>query len=142
MTGPRIVQIGATIIHLWPQYMETRFRLIVPAAGNDDAESVKRAAELGYDSTWEMSRDHELIHSLIAEQRGEPCSRVLLGVALRGAGICAKEQIVSPLSSWQEESLVLSVQKYVRLGAVDVLLEASGLDLERLKQRLGEITGE
>jgi hypothetical protein len=48
---------------------------------------------------------------------------------------------VSPLSSWQEEILVLSVQKYIRLGVVNVLLETSGLDLEALKARLQEITG-
>jgi hypothetical protein len=117
------------------------FTLKVPAAANYDQQSVDRAIALGYaGDTWAMSKDHEILHSLIAEQRGEDYSRVLFGVAYREIG-GDKERIVSPLASWQEESLVLSVQKYVRLGVVDVLLETSGLDLEALKARLQEITG-
>jgi hypothetical protein len=141
MTEPRTIQIGACEVRLWPDYLETVFTLKVPAAANYDQQSVDRAIALGYQGdTWAMSRDHELLHSLIAEQRGEDYSHVLLGVAYRELG-GDKERIVSPLSSWQEEILVLSVQKYIRLGVVNVLLETSGLDLEALKARLQEITG-
>jgi hypothetical protein len=137
----RIATIGAATVEIWDDYLETRFTLKVPAAGNDDAASITRAAALGYESTWMMSRDHELLlQSLIAEQRGKHFSPVLFGVAYRSIG-GDKERIVNPLSSWQEESLVLSVQRYMRLGVVDMLLEQSGLDLEALKTRLQEITG-
>jgi hypothetical protein len=137
----RIATIGAATVEIWDDYLETRFTLKVPAAGNDDAASITRAAALGYESTWMMSRDHELLlQSLIAEQRGEPYSRVLFGVAYRSIG-GDKERIVSPAASFREEGLVLSVQRYMRLGVVDMLLEQSGLDLEALKTRLQEITG-
>jgi hypothetical protein len=142
VTEPRTVQIGACEVRLWPDYLETVITLKVPAAANYDQQSVDRAIALGYQGdTFTMSRDHELIHSLIAEQRGKQFSPVLFGVAYRNIG-GLKERIVSPLASWQEESLVLSVQKYVRLGVVDVLLETSGLDLEALKTRLLEVTGD
>jgi hypothetical protein len=141
MSEPRTIQIGAAEVRIFDAYLETAFILKVPAAANYDQESVDRALALGYQgSTWEMSRDHEILHSLIAEQRGKQFSPVLFGVAYRSIG-GDKERIVSPASSFREEGLVLSVQRYVRLGVVDVLLEQSGLDLEALKARLQEITG-
>lgn len=139
MTEPRIIQIGAATIEMWPDFLRTVYRLEVPAAGNDDAESIAQAAELGYDSTFAMSLDHELIHSLVAQQRGEPFSRVLFGVAYRSIGGC-KEQIVSPLTSWQEECLILDAQKYMNTGKVGPVLAAANLDLDALKARLREVT--
>lgn len=53
----------------------------VPATGNLDAESIQRAAELGYRNTWEMSRDHEMCHNLLAAVVGLPYSPVLWSVA-------------------------------------------------------------
>lgn len=53
----------------------------VPATANNDAESVERAKELGYHSTWEMTLFHELSHSLLAAAMGLPYSPVLWMVA-------------------------------------------------------------
>lgn len=142
MSDPRTVQIGACTVELWSDFLRTVLRFEVPAAGNDDADSIRRAWELGYGgNTWHMSRDHELLHSLIAEQRGEPYSRVLLGVGVRAAGGC-KEDIISQVESDDEEALVLDVQRWILTGVSSPRLVWSRLDLERLKQRLGEITGE
>lgn len=53
----------------------------VYAAANHDPVSRKLAAELGYTSTWAMSRDHELAHTWLALQDGDRCSRTLWYVA-------------------------------------------------------------
>lgn len=51
------------------RYLETRFHdgTIVPAVGNTDPASVALAHDLGYEGdTWAMSRDHELLHTILA----------------------------------------------------------------------------
>lgn len=140
MSEPRTFQIGAATVELWPDFLRTVFRIEVPAAGNDDAASIARAWELGYaGNTWAMSRDHELLHSLIAEQRGTPHSRVLLGVAVRAAG-GDKGAIVSQEESDEEEALVLDMQRWIQTGVSSRRLAQSGLDLHALVGRLRELT--
>lgn len=51
------------------------------AAPNFDDDSVDLACDLGYDSTWAMSRDHELLHTIIAFTSGLPYSPTLWKVA-------------------------------------------------------------
>lgn len=140
VTDPRIHHLGAAELHIWPDYMETRYVLSVPAAGNDDAESIRRAWELGYaGDTFAMSRDHELLHSLIADQRGMPWSAVLLGVAVRAAG-GDKGMVISREDSDEEEALVIDVQRWIQTGVSSPRLAASGLDLHALVARLREVT--
>lgn len=73
------LRVGGAEIWLWDRYLETRFRdgVVVPAAGNDDPASIELAAALGYLSTWEMSRDHEIAHSWLAVQAGLDVSPAL-----------------------------------------------------------------
>lgn len=135
-----IVKIGECEVWIWPAYLETRFPdgLMVPAAGNDDAESLALAADLGYSSTWSMSRDHELLHTMIALQQGHSYSRVLRGVAVRSAG-GDKEQVISRQGSDHEEALIMEAQRYVRRGIISPLLAAAALDLDRLREDLRKI---
>lgn len=144
MIEPRVIEFSGCTVLYWRlgHHIQTVFPdgLKVDAAANYDADSLQRARDLGYDSTWEMSRDHELLHSIIAEARGESYSRVLRGVAVREAG-GRKEDIISPAVSAEEEALVLDVQKYVRRGTVSRRLAESTLDREALKARVEELTG-
>jgi hypothetical protein len=43
---------------------------VVHAVPNYDRESVRRAEDLGYATTWEMSRDHEILHTLLCALHG------------------------------------------------------------------------
>jgi hypothetical protein len=142
MTEPRVLTIGECEIRVWPAYLETVWAdgLKVPAAANDDAESIARAHELGYSGdTWRMSLEHELSHTLLDVARGYPYSRVLRGVAVREAG-GSKEDVISRDASDYEEGLVLDVQRWVQLGILTPRLVESELDLEGLKGQLLEMT--
>lgn len=89
------------------RYMETVFAdgTKVPAQANDDAESVARAKALGYDDTWPMSKDHELLHTQLAEAEGLPYSPVLHAVA---HNIDLPAEVIH-----REECVVLFVQAHV-----------------------------
>jgi hypothetical protein len=83
------IAIGACVIRIWPetQYLETVFSEghKVPAAPNpDDPASVALAARLGYrgaNACWQLSRDHECLHSWCAVQEGLDFSPTLWHVA-------------------------------------------------------------
>lgn len=140
MTPPRTIDFGGCSVLLWPLYLETRWPdgLMVPAAGNDDAESLALAAALGYDSTWELSKHHEISHTLLMTALGYPFSPVLRGVAIRLSG-GSKEAYLSPVLSAWEEALVLAFQRYVMRGTIATelgALLALGVDLANLAGRL------
>lgn len=143
MTEPETIVFPGCKVLYWRlgHHIQTVFPdgLKVDAAANYDADSLQRARDLGYDSSWEMSRDHELIHSIIAEARGEPYSRVLRGVAVRDAG-GRKEDIITPAESAEEEALVLDVQRWIRTNVLSRRLAESTLDREALAARLREMT--
>lgn len=109
---------GATIeLHL-DGLTVTRYPGIgdVPARPQDDDEYRARAAALGYgDDTLAMSRDHEMVHHILAAVLGLPYSPTLMGVAT--GRFC---------EHWQaEEAAVLGVQRFARLAGVDLLAVAA-----------------
>lgn len=111
----------------------------VPASPHDTPEYAKTAAECGYtgdDPQWQLCREHELAHSLLATYRGLPYSKTLWAQA-HGAKL---PRGVIPA----EECVVLGFQAYCNgdLDALDVL-EMYGFttwELARLKAQLREET--
>lgn len=86
-------------------YTETVFAdgTRVPARPQDTEEYRERAKSLGYgEDTAAMSREHEVMHSLLAERKGHPYSLALWAVAH------ALEADDPRL--WSEESEVLRLQ--------------------------------
>lgn len=79
------VRIGDNFIRCWPEQQHICTVLPdgseVPASPNHTEEDVARASELGYASTWEMSRDHEAMHTYLAHRLGLPYSPTLWWVA-------------------------------------------------------------
>jgi hypothetical protein len=144
MNEPQTYIVGECTIDVWPttRYLRTTFPdgLVCHAAANDDADTMQKARQLGYDSTWMMTLEHEALHSILAECRGEPYSSVLYGVAVRMAG-GSKENVISQEISDAEEGLIMDLQRFLKTGVSSIRLAQSGLDLEAVQQRLGEIVG-
>jgi hypothetical protein len=100
------------------QFMQTIFEdgTSAPATPNYRESDIARAHELGYrGDTWSMSLDHEPLHSLVAEQMGEPYSVILWNVA-HGGGLRW------PDGGREEEGYVTSLQAYLRRGLVSDML--------------------
>lgn len=93
------------LIHTADQYLETVFDdgARLPAAANHGDEDEARAKALGYRNTWQMSLEHELLHSILSEAMGLKYSPTLHAVAT-GEKIDQEEIDM-------EERLVLCVQK-------------------------------
>lgn len=112
----REIKLADNLVRIWEEkrYLETHLPGggVVPAAANDDPDSLARAHALGYHGdTWAMSRDHEVMHTLIAVRRGLSCSPTLLYVAT-GAGPGIDEGL-----RCREEQEVLGLQATLRCGA-------------------------
>jgi hypothetical protein len=112
----REIRLGDNLVRIWDEdrYLETHLPGggVVPAAANHDPESLALAHSLGYHGdTWAMSRDHEVIHTLIAVRRGLACSPTLLYVATE-AGPGMDEGL-----RCREEQEVLGLQASLRCGA-------------------------
>lgn len=109
------IVLGETVIELYDDGTTiTRFLdgTSVPAQAQDTDEYRARAQALSYgDDTAAMSRDHEILHTLLPVLMGKRRSNVLWTVAhdIRG------------FSSWQEESMVLALQQYCRQHDIDVV---------------------
>lgn len=114
MSEPRTIVFPGCVVKVWPDYLETVFpdRLKVPAGPNFDEQSLKTAADLGYQTTWEMSRDHEFCHTFLMVKLGLDFSPTLRGVALRLIGK-SKEDYISKLQSDWEEELVFAFQRVI-----------------------------
>lgn len=84
----------------------------VDALPQDDDAYIARAEALGYGGdTLAMSREHELLHSLIAHWLGLPESPTLRGVATGNYW-----------PNWHaEECAVLALQKYANAAGVDLM---------------------
>lgn len=80
-----------------------------------------RAENLGYPSPYEMHRDHDLTHCLLAHWLGLPASPVIAGVA--------RQTPLSKAEAGAEEEAVLAVQKFA---------QQQGVDLRRLALALAE----
>lgn len=111
---PTNLRIGGTVIESHASGLTiTRLRdgRAVKAFPQDDATYFARAEALGYGrDVAGMSRDHEIVHSLLAGWLGLPESPTLRGVA-----------VGSYWPHWQaEEAAVLGVQRFARMASVDL----------------------
>jgi len=90
------------------RYVETRFLddSKVGSTPNVDRHSLLVAAELGYDDTWSMSRDHELAHSWLAHMEGLACSPTMWRLAHP-----ERSDVLSDTEVAEEEARVLSFQR-------------------------------
>jgi hypothetical protein len=99
------------------RYMETVFEdgSVAPARPNFEPSDITRAHDLGYDGdTWQMTLDHELMHTWVAEMMGQPYSVILWNVAHGGKNRW-------PPGGKEEEGYVTSMQRFLRLGVPDDL---------------------
>jgi hypothetical protein len=90
---------------------------IVAAPVMDD-ENIARARALGYagsdeQAVWEMTRHHDLVHTLLAEAEGFPFSLTLHAVA--------NGYELPPGMSQREERIVFLIQRLMNVGLADVL---------------------
>ena len=95
----------------------------LPAAPVMDSENIARARALGYrgsdeEAVWEMTRHHDLVHTLIAEAEGWPFSPTLHAVA--------NGYELPPGTSVREERLVFLVQRLLNVGLEEVLADGAG----------------
>jgi hypothetical protein len=91
------------------------------AAPNYATEHIERAKQLGYkgiDGVWQMTRDHDRAHSLLAAWLGQRHSPVLYGEATGTPP--------DPAVAANEEALVLLLQKVANQGIGAVFAEVSG----------------
>jgi hypothetical protein len=138
----RTIRLRYVTIDIWDdaQTLRTTFAdgLVLPAAANDDAASVHRAMLLGYrgpDATWQMSRDHEIIHSLLAEALGYKWSPTLHCAAVRWAG---GERETTHDETQREETVVLALQETANLWPLLTPAYATlkGLNVEALVREI------
>jgi len=81
------------------------------------ASQLEFAKELGYNNAWDMVKFHELIHTILCEEKGEPHSRVLWNIAH------GKEED----DHWKEEEQVLLCQRVInRLIELGFLSQQNG----------------
>jgi hypothetical protein len=101
------VRIGETWVTVGPAWCVTRFPdgTEVHAHPSHTDEQAGAARALGYSHVGEMTRDHDLLHSVIAEARGLPYSPVLWALA---------HGEPAPEGADDEERLVLLAQRLVR----------------------------
>jgi hypothetical protein len=101
------------------RYVQTVFEdgTYAPATPNQREEDINRARDLGYDGdTWEMTLDHELLHTWVPQQMGLAYSQILWNVA-HGGG--------KKWPPWgkEEEGYVTSFQRYLRLNKMDEMVQ-------------------
>lgn len=114
------LELGQVKVKVWDggehgHYLVTEFPdgTKVKAAPNYDQDSFNRAHNLGYGrDTWSMSRDHEILHTWIAQLMDEPWSPTLWCVAHH----CKPEKGLF----YREECLVFDFQRCVMgVGTID-----------------------
>jgi hypothetical protein len=86
-----------------------------------DGENIARARSLGYagadeEAVWEMTRHHDLVHTLLAEAEGFPFSLTLHAVA--------NGYELPPGMSQREERIVFLIQRLLNEGVVGVLRDS------------------
>lgn len=98
---------------------------LVAAAVHDD-ESGARAAALGYpvwigleQAVWEMTRDHDRLHTLLAEAQGHPASIALWYAAHPEQEMRAADKLMAAI----EERTVLLIQRLLNEGLEPVWAE-------------------
>jgi hypothetical protein len=87
----------------------------VSAVARHDAEQAAMARRLGYGEDVDaMTRDHDLLHALLADMLGLPCS---LSLKLAAGLANADDRQLADI----EEAAVLAVQEFVRAAGVDLV---------------------
>jgi hypothetical protein len=82
--------------------------------GEDWEEQVARAKALGYQTVWEMTKDHDRIHMELAQAEGKPYSYLLFSIA---SGIPYKMFVHNPeQAADEEERRVFYVQRMKNVG--------------------------
>lgn len=125
----RVIAFCNCEVWIWEPdaYLETRFQdgTKVPAAPKpDDVEQAVTAIDLGYGRRiWQMCREHELSHCLLADWLSKPVSPVLWSVAHPG-----HPDNASLAEQHAEEALVLAWQRYLTTG--EIRRELYGLEQE------------
>lgn len=123
MAEPVTCRIGEVEVTRGDSWVVSRFPdgMEVHAHPQRDAEDIARAASLGYghaaDAVDRMTRDHDVLHHLIAVTRGESHSPTLRGVA---DGRYVRQDV-----SHDEEVVVLLVQRLLNVGLDEVLQDYS-----------------
>jgi hypothetical protein len=100
------------------RYIRTVFEdgTMAAACPNTEESDIARAHQLGYGGdTWQMTLDHEPLHTWVSEMMGEPYSRVLWSQAHYGG-----ERWL--LGTRDEEGYVTSVQWHLHGGEPDEVL--------------------
>jgi hypothetical protein len=113
------IKLNANVsVHVWPehQFLQSVFKTaVLPAAPNwGHPPSVRLAHELGYNGDcYLMSRDHEILHHVIASHRGAPWSWTLWWEAHKDEHRLPKP----PLGLYsEEEGLTLALQRLLKRG--------------------------
>ena len=124
--------------HCWvnsaPGYTETCYHdgTRVPATPEDSDQYRTNAVELGYGTdTASLSRDHEILHTFLAEALGYGSSPTLWAVAHNFEG-----EVALLWEQEEEETWTLAFQSYLRGGPKTEGLQRltdAGLDLETLR---------
>lgn len=124
----KTIQFKRCRLLIWHQnYCETIFDdgFKVRALAGETEEDVARAKSLGYESTIEMCREHEFLHTFLAEKLNWEYSPTLYAVAHNA----------SQFDDHKEEAFVLAFQAFMNVGRQDDELKRlidKGLDLEQL----------
>jgi hypothetical protein len=116
-----VLYLGAATVSIFPGWTVTRFMdgSEVCARHDDCAEldQARTAQDLGYPDVPSMNRDHDMIHNLLPVWLGIPKSPTLYGVATQQPWPHA----------WAEESVVLALQRLLRLLGIDPMALATRL---------------
>lgn len=94
---------------------------VIDAVPQYDEESIARAKALGFDTVWQMTRSHDLLHCLIADSLGHAHSASLHLVAHPEQGNAHLRRRAA-----EEECLVFLIQRLMNEGP-DRVLEAHGM---------------
>lgn len=135
-------------VHVSPEYTETVFQdgTRVTATPEETDEYRAKAERYGYGNDLPgLSREHEILHTFLAERLRDGCSHALWAVAHGQQGY------VAPIwEQEQEEALVLAFQIYLNGGSADEEalqpIRDAGFDKDELRQEAlallrGESTG-
>ena len=121
------------------RYVRTTFGdgLEIVARPVADEESIARAYSLGYltimpahvlvvqEALWQMCRDHDRLHTLLAEAEGKKYS-----VALRYAALGHKPPSMVQAEIDREERIVLLMQRLMNVGVDALVAERSSSEPE------------
>lgn len=132
----RTHQFGSVTVRVWHPPERSRVETwfpsgaMLPAEPQDGDDYRDRALSLGYESADAMNREHDPLHSFLADKLGyqwSPCLRA-----------AAHEMPIDRVVADREEACVLAFQRYMNTGVADMdrllpLVEA-GLELATLRE--------